>query len=209
MPIRTAKIAMVAAIALFASIVTFGNLTDYHTNYLFVQHVLSMDTILPFSDIRYRAIADPALHRVAYATIIATEGAIAVLCWIGAFQLARHVRADAAIQPGQGHRGDRPHARLSALAGRLHDGRRRVVRHVAVAAMERRAERIPLRHGDCSGADLPGTAGLVTSRSQGRFHAVVSAVVVITARRFRSSARSRGTPWPPRTSAEVSNIALS
>jgi predicted small integral membrane protein len=96
MPIRAAKIAMVAAIALFASLVTFGNLTDYHTNYLFVQHVLSMDTILPFSDIRYRAITDPTLHRAAYALIIATEGLIAVLCWIGAFQLARHVRADAA-----------------------------------------------------------------------------------------------------------------
>ena len=96
MPIRASKIVMVAAIALFASLVTFGNLTDYDTNYLFVQHVLSMDTILPFSDIRYRAITDPALHRAAYALIIATEGLIAVLCWIGAFQLTRHVRADAA-----------------------------------------------------------------------------------------------------------------
>jgi len=96
MPIRAAKIAMVAAIALFATLVTFGNLTDYETNYLFVQHVLSMDTILPFSDIRYRAVTDPALHRAAYALIIATEGAVAVLCWIGAVQLARYIRADAA-----------------------------------------------------------------------------------------------------------------
>ena len=85
---------------LSASVVTFGNLTDYHTNYLFVQHVLSMDTILPFSDIRYRAITDPALHRAAYALIIATEGLIAVLCWTGAFQLTRHVRADAAAFNG-------------------------------------------------------------------------------------------------------------
>ena len=96
MPLRLAKIVMVAAIALFASIVTFGNLTDYHTNYLFVQHVLSMDTIFPFSDIRYRAITDPEMHRVAYAVIIATEGAIAVLCWLGAFNLLRYVRGDAA-----------------------------------------------------------------------------------------------------------------
>ena len=96
MPIRAAKIVMVAAIALFASLVTFGNLTDYETNYLFVRHVLSMDTILPFSDIRYRAITDPGLHRAAYALIIATEGAIALLCWIGAFHLARHVSADPA-----------------------------------------------------------------------------------------------------------------
>ena len=100
MPIRLAKIAMVAAIALFASIVTFGNLTDYHTNYLFVQHVLSMDTIFPFSDIRYRAITDPEMHRIAYAAIIAAEGTVAVLCWLGTLQLLSHVRGDAAAFNG-------------------------------------------------------------------------------------------------------------
>ena len=94
--IRIAKVVLVAAIALFASLVTFGNLTDYNTNFLFVQHVLSMDTIYSFSTIKYRAITDPALHRAAYALIIATEGAIALLCWIGALQLLRRVRADAA-----------------------------------------------------------------------------------------------------------------
>jgi predicted small integral membrane protein len=93
--IRAAKMALVAAVALFASLVTFGNLTDYNTNFAFVQHVLSMDTIFSFSTIKYRAITDPALHHAAYALIIATEGAIAVLCWIGALMLARALRADA------------------------------------------------------------------------------------------------------------------
>ena len=87
---------MVAAIALFATLVAFGNVTDYGTNFAFVQHVLSMDTIFPGSTIRYRAIADPALHHAAYAIIIAAEAATAVLCWIGAFALARRLRADAA-----------------------------------------------------------------------------------------------------------------
>ncbi|HZD29913.1 MAG TPA: DUF2165 family protein, partial [Xanthobacteraceae bacterium] len=41
--IRAAKAATVAAIALFASLVTFGNLTDYGTNFAFVQHVMSMN----------------------------------------------------------------------------------------------------------------------------------------------------------------------
>ena len=50
--LRAAKVVMVAAIALFASLVAFGNLTDYDTNTSFVQHVLSMDTIFPFSDDR-------------------------------------------------------------------------------------------------------------------------------------------------------------
>ena len=92
---RTAKIAMVAAIAAFATLVAFGNITDYETNFAFVQHVLSMDTVFPRSTITYRAIADPTLHRTAYAIIIAAEALTAVLCWIGALQLARHLRAPA------------------------------------------------------------------------------------------------------------------
>jgi predicted small integral membrane protein len=93
--IRAAKLALVAAVALFASLVTFGNLTDYNTNFAFVQHVLSMDTIFSFSTIKYRAITDPTLHHAAYAVIIATEAATAVLCWIGAVMLLRRLRADA------------------------------------------------------------------------------------------------------------------
>jgi predicted small integral membrane protein len=68
--IRAAKVALVAAIALFASLVAFGNMTDYDTNFVFVQHVLSMDTIYPSSTIKYRAIASPGLHHAAYAVII-------------------------------------------------------------------------------------------------------------------------------------------
>ena len=94
--LRASKAALVAAVALFASLVTFGNLTDYDTNFVFVQHVLSMDTIFPFSTIKYRAITSPALHHAAYAFIIAAEAATAVLCWIGAAALARRLRADAA-----------------------------------------------------------------------------------------------------------------
>lgn len=93
--VRAAKIAMVAAIAFFASLVAFGNITDYGTNFVFVQHVLSMDTVFPFSTIRYRAVTDPTLHHLAYALIIAAEAATALLCWIGAYRLLRAIRADA------------------------------------------------------------------------------------------------------------------
>lgn len=94
--LRAAKAATVAAIALFASLVTFGNLTDYNTNFVFVEHVLSMDSIYAFSTIKYRAITDPTIAHAAYALIIATEAATAVLCWIGALALARRLSADAA-----------------------------------------------------------------------------------------------------------------
>lgn len=94
--IRVAKTATVAAIALFASLVTFGNLTDYGTNLAFVQHVLSMDTIFAWSTIGYRAITNPALQHAAYAVIIAAEGVTALLCWIGAAALVRRLYAEAA-----------------------------------------------------------------------------------------------------------------
>jgi predicted small integral membrane protein len=94
--LRAAKVVLVAAIALFATLVAFGNITDYGTNLAFVQHVLAMDTIFPGSTIHYRAITSPALQHAAYALIIAAEVATAVLCWIGAWQLLRRIRADAA-----------------------------------------------------------------------------------------------------------------
>ena len=53
--VRIAKIVLVAAAALHASLVAFGNITDYGTNLSFVQHVLSMDTIFPHSRIGGRS----------------------------------------------------------------------------------------------------------------------------------------------------------
>ena len=94
--IRAAKTIAVAAIALFASLVAFGNITDYGTNFAFVRHVLSMDTVFPSSTITYRAITSPALHHAAYAIIIAAEALTAAVCWIGAFALLRRLRAGAA-----------------------------------------------------------------------------------------------------------------
>jgi len=93
--LRAAKIAMVAAIAAFATVVAFGNITDYDTNFVFVQHVLSMDTVFPRSTITWRALANPMLHHVAYAIIIAAEALMAVLCWIGAARLLQQLRAPA------------------------------------------------------------------------------------------------------------------
>lgn len=92
--IRWAKTAMVAAIATFTTIVAFGNITDYGTNFSFVQHVLSMDLIFERSTIRYRAISSPTLHHVAYLLIIATEATTALLCWIGALALLRNLRSE-------------------------------------------------------------------------------------------------------------------
>src|SRR5215211_6285548 len=152
--IRAAKIVLVAAIALFASLVAFGNLTDYNTNFVFVQHVLSMDTVFPFSTITYRAITSPALHHTAYALIIAAEITIAVLCWIGAYILVRNLRAKATT-----FNGAKTFAILGLTLGFLlwQVGFMAIGGEwfgIAVAAMEWRAERVPLRRGHPRRVDL-------------------------------------------------------
>jgi len=93
--IRLAKIALIAAIAAAATLVAFDNIIDYGTNFAFVQHVLTMDTIFPGSAIAHRAITSPALHHAAYWVIIAAEALTALLCWIGAARLLRHRHAPA------------------------------------------------------------------------------------------------------------------
>lgn len=88
---RLSKTAFVAAIAFFATLVAFGNITDYGSNFAFVQHVLLMDTIFPDATIKYRAISSPALHNAFYILIIAAETLTAVLCWIGALNMIGRV----------------------------------------------------------------------------------------------------------------------
>lgn len=94
--IRLAKIAMVAGLALYALLVAFGNITDYGSNFAFVQHVLSMDTTFPGNRLMYRAIAAPALHRAAYWAIIAGEGLTGLILAHAALRLWRLRKASAA-----------------------------------------------------------------------------------------------------------------
>jgi predicted small integral membrane protein len=85
--VRLSKIALVAAVALFFTLVAFGNITDYNSNWQFVQHVLSMDTTFPDSSLHWRAITDPTAQTAGYWLIIATEIVIAILLWAGALRL--------------------------------------------------------------------------------------------------------------------------
>ena len=72
--VRLSKILMTGGLALFAFLVTLGNVTDYGSNFAFVSHVLSMDTIFPESTLKWRAITSPTLQTAAYLAIIVTEG---------------------------------------------------------------------------------------------------------------------------------------
>jgi predicted small integral membrane protein len=92
---RIVKIVMVGSLALFAGLVTFDNLTDYETNYVFVRNVLSMHTTPPGNALMYRSITSPSAWRAAYGLIIAGEGATALGFAGAAALLLRHLRSPA------------------------------------------------------------------------------------------------------------------
>lgn len=87
MLIKSCKIFLLATMALFFTFVGFTNLVDFNTNYAFVQHVLSMDTIFPNSTTVDRAITSPVLHQTAYGAIIFWECFTALICWIATLRL--------------------------------------------------------------------------------------------------------------------------
>jgi predicted small integral membrane protein len=70
--IRLIKAMVCFAVALFGLLIAVDNVIDYSTNFEFVQHVLSMDTI-PDKRLIGRAITDPAVWRLSYAAIIVGE----------------------------------------------------------------------------------------------------------------------------------------
>jgi predicted small integral membrane protein len=96
MTLRTVKILLILGVALFYSLVVFNNLTDYESNYLFVQHTLSMDTTFAGNHGMWRAIHSPLFVTAFYWSIIVWEIIIMALCWWGAFRMAEAVRKTAA-----------------------------------------------------------------------------------------------------------------
>jgi predicted small integral membrane protein len=84
---RWSKTLLLASVALFFTLVAFNNTTDFHSNYQFVQHVLSMDSTFPGNQAMWHALPSPGLQLAFYLGIIAWELFNAVLCWIGATAL--------------------------------------------------------------------------------------------------------------------------
>jgi predicted small integral membrane protein len=83
---------LVAAIALFYTLIVFNNLTDFNSNYQFVRHVLMMDSTFPGNHGMWRALPSPAFHMAFYISIIAWETATMILLWWGTVRLLRALR---------------------------------------------------------------------------------------------------------------------
>lgn len=92
--IRLTKTALTAFFGFYVLFVAFGNVTDYNSNFMFVQHVLSMDTTFEGNSLMYRAITTPALHHVGYIIIIIIEWFIAFACLFGAWKMTKQLKND-------------------------------------------------------------------------------------------------------------------
>ena len=90
MLIRHCKIFLVLIMAIFFTLVVFNNTFDYHTNYVFVQHVVTMDTIFPDSNTKWRALTNESLATLFYWGIISWEALSGIVCWLAAIKLFQY-----------------------------------------------------------------------------------------------------------------------
>jgi len=88
---RIAKVALLAAVALFYTLVVLNNTTDFDSNYQFVRHVLSMDSTFAGNKAMWRALSNPAWHIAFYFSIITWEIITMILSWWGAIVLLRAI----------------------------------------------------------------------------------------------------------------------
>ena len=86
---RRLKILMIGGLALLCGFIVAGNIHDPGSNLLFVQHVFSMDTIIPVSAMADHAIPVPLLWRIGFWLIVIGEGLTAALFALGALELLR------------------------------------------------------------------------------------------------------------------------
>jgi len=85
--LRFAQISLLASAVVYLLLVVFNNTTDYGSNLLFIQHVLTMDTTFPGNAGLWRALQSPAVHRLFYFSIIFWEAGTALLMAIGVWRL--------------------------------------------------------------------------------------------------------------------------
>jgi predicted small integral membrane protein len=93
---RAAKMLLLAAVALFYTLVVFNNTTDFDSNYQFVRHVFMMDTTFPGNHGMWRALPEPWIQLAFYLSIIGWEFATCILLWWGVVKLGQAARRPAA-----------------------------------------------------------------------------------------------------------------
>ena len=98
LPVAAAVV--VAINALYILLVAIGNITDYHTNFDFVKHVLAMDTtnfgqaegVGLDTDVMWRAITNPTLVTIGYIGVIIWESLSAIILVAATVQWIRSIK---------------------------------------------------------------------------------------------------------------------
>ncbi len=141
---RSAKLLLLAGIALLLHAGRVQQSHRFRSNYEFIRHVLSMDTTIPGNHGIWRAMTSPGVHLVFYWMIIAWELVTMILAWWGSWVLARALRQPAdVLQCGQTRGGDGADALAADVARGLSGCGRGVVPDVAVAYLEWSGRSIP------------------------------------------------------------------
>ena len=67
---KSQKVALVGAVAAYMTLVAVGNVVDSGANFAYVQHVFSMDTVLPYNTQKWRALTHPDVWKHGYVIIL-------------------------------------------------------------------------------------------------------------------------------------------
>ncbi|MBU3636084.1 DUF2165 family protein [Polynucleobacter sp. es-MAR-4] len=95
--LRVSKSIFCFSLATFTLLVCFNNVADYESNYAFVRHTLSMDTVFAENTLKYRAILDPFAWKLAYGLIILVEFLMGTLLLMGAIGLFKNIHSPLAF----------------------------------------------------------------------------------------------------------------
>ncbi|MFF8848244.1 DUF2165 domain-containing protein [Streptomyces sp. NPDC015127] len=90
--VPVAAAVLTGTMAVYMTLVAFGNITDFGTNQQFVQHVLAMDTTFKDPQLMWRAIESPALQNTAYVAIIVWETLAAAVLLLATWLWATGLR---------------------------------------------------------------------------------------------------------------------
>ena len=95
--IRYSKILILFSVGALGALVTFGNITDYNSNFQFVVHVLSMDSRMQGlgDSIMYRSITSQLIHHFAYICVIILEALISIFALLGSYKMYKARDCDA------------------------------------------------------------------------------------------------------------------
>ena len=81
---KTTNLIIILSVAFMFSLIAFNNISDYETNFKLVKTVLSMESVTA-TEVKWRAVTNPALQHMIYVFIIVWEMLTAAACLLSIF----------------------------------------------------------------------------------------------------------------------------